>query len=59
MSDNYALIEANLLAVLAGIRGQPNVGKDFPPGGLSFVDEVEQIRGWIEDHGDMGLPMRR
>jgi hypothetical protein len=28
---------------------------DFPPEQLSFVDEVEQIRGWIEDHGEYGI----
>jgi hypothetical protein len=55
MTDDYMSIEDSLLAVLAEIRGQPNVGKDFPPGQISFVDEVELIRGWIEDHREYGV----
>lgn len=43
MIDYHMLIEANLLAVLAEVRGQPSIGKDFPSEQLSFVDEVEQI----------------
>jgi hypothetical protein len=55
MTYNYTLIEANLTAALAEIRGQPNISKDIPLDRSSFADEIEQILGWIEDHGEYGI----
>jgi hypothetical protein len=51
MTTDFKLIEANLLAVLAEVRQQEHVGRDFPLELLSFSGHVEQIREWIEDAG--------
>ena len=55
MTVNTKLIEANLLAVLAELRQQSDVGNAFPPELLSFAEQVEQLREWIEDAGEYGI----
>ena len=55
MNDNRALIEANLMAVLAEVGRQADVGHSFPAERLSFAAQVEQIREWIEDANECGI----
>lgn len=52
---NASLVEANLLAVLAEVRDQPEVGSSFPAELQSYAEQVEQIREYIEDAGEYGI----
>lgn len=50
-----SLIEANLSIVLNEIRQQPEVGTTFPSEMLTYDEQVEQIREYIEDAGEYGI----
>lgn len=49
------LIESNLLAVLAEIQDQEDVGKTFPPDRMSFLENKEFVRELLEVAGENGI----
>ena len=52
---NTVLIEKNLLAVLAEIRSQPEVGESFPHEMQSYSEMLEQLREYVEDAGEYSV----
>lgn len=55
MNADTKLICSNLLFVLAEIGAQPEVGATFPPELLSYPEQGDQIREWIEGAGEFGI----
>jgi hypothetical protein len=49
------LVEANLLALLAEVETQPEVGSTFPPEMQSFSEQVDQVREYIVDAGEYSV----
>lgn len=48
-------IEISLLQILAEIRVQDSIGKNFPDQTLAFKDEIVQIDDWIVNHGEYDI----
>ncbi|MEM5342291.1 hypothetical protein [Paraburkholderia azotifigens] len=53
--SDYEFIESSLMLVLEEMEKQPEVGKSYPSGGMSYGDEMAQIREFIEFAGEYGL----
>jgi len=53
--SDHEIIENNLMAVLEEMEGQPEIGNFYPPDGMSYEDEMAQIREFIDLAGEYGL----
>ena len=53
--DARTQVTSRLLRVLAEIEGQENVASSYTPNALPFVEEMKQIREYIEVAGEYGL----
>ncbi|HEY1996820.1 hypothetical protein [Paraburkholderia sp.] len=53
--SDHEIIEINLMLVLEEMEGQPEVGNSYPPDGISYEDEMVQIREFIDLAGEYGL----
>lgn len=54
-SANAEFIRERLLSVLSEMREQSHLGKHFGGDSLSFVEEMDQLREYIEDAGEYGI----
>jgi hypothetical protein len=54
-AETGSLLEPRLLAILAEIQDQDEVGKTFPPDLMSFLETKKNIREFIEIGGEYGL----
>ena len=52
---NEDLIKRNLAAVLAEVRKQGEIGKQFPPDMQSFAEMIENLSELIEDAREYGI----
>ncbi|MDR0588474.1 MAG: hypothetical protein LBG61_05835 [Burkholderiales bacterium] len=55
LSELYNIFENNLLFILSEIEDQDEVGNTFSSEMLSFSEEKENIREFIEDTGEYGI----
>lgn len=55
MSDNRELIVGNLKVIFTEIERQAGVGRSYPPGQMSFEDEMANLREWIFDVNEFGI----
>ena len=55
MTINYELIEKNIRAILAEIKGQDAVGMSFPEDVMSFDDVMSMLDEWVEVAGEYGI----
>lgn len=49
------IIESNLVAILAELDTQQDVGHQFPPGLKSFRDAMRDLHKWVEEANESGI----
>lgn len=55
MNDDWKTIESNLQFVFDELLAQPEVAVHIPPNMLSYDEELEQVREWLVDVGEVGI----